>query len=122
MLPVPNPLGSKFVTFLGSLLFGGVLATGLIGGAIMVADFNSDGTASRTAKAPILVPFNANVSASGGNVKVSSGAKYFASCIPNPLTKLGTNYGSGAPVLAWSFQQGPNPSNASYDITFEKSC
>ena len=120
-------VGSKFLYFLGSILIGGVLnvasvpVTAVNGGAILVHDFTSAGAASRTSRAAVNLPFNAFWTASGGNVKVSGGAKYAAFCIPNPLTKLSPSQGSGAP-LALSFQMGPNPSNASYDVTFEKSC
>src|SRR4051812_4393793 len=102
---IPNPLGSKFITLLGSLLLGGVLIsttagsgqTPMNGGSVFLPDFNATGTPSTTAKVPMLVPFNAILTNTGSaTVKVNGGVKYAAFCIPNPLTKLGTNYGSGS--------------------------
>ena len=68
---IPNPLGAKFVYFLASILFGGVLTTGVTGGAVYVYEFNSSGTAVSTYKAPMFVPFNAFWTATGSaTVKV----------------------------------------------------
>lgn len=124
----PFTLASKTFYILGGLLMSTIFnaastpVTGVNGGAISVPDFTAAGVASKTLRAPMLVPFNAFGTASGGNVKVNGGAKYAAFCIPNPLTKLSTNFGSGALTNALSFQMGPNASNVSYDVTFEKSC
>lgn len=124
---VPNPLGAKFIYFLGSILFGGVIATGVTGGAIMIPEFTSTGAPSTISKVAIIEPFNAFLTATGGNVKTTgptgaNGAKYAAFCIPNPLTKLTPSQGSGAPIIAWSFQMGNNPGSLSYDVDFVKSC
>jgi hypothetical protein len=125
---VPNPLAGKFVYFLGSVLFGGLIVgavtstgqTPLIGGAILLPEFYSNGTPS-TARYAATEPFNAFLTATGGNVKVNGGVKYAAFCVPNPLTKLVPSQGSGA-ALYLSLDMGNNPSNASYDIDFVKSC
>lgn len=124
----PILLAAKFVLQTGAVLFATYFnlastpVTPVSGGAIMVPEFTTAGTPTLARKAPIDVPFNAFVTATGGNVKVSNGVKYAAGCIPSPLTKMTPSYGSGAFTTALSFQMGPNPSNAFYDVTFEKSC
>src|SRR4051812_42826624 len=119
---IPNPLATKFSWILGSILFGGLVSAKLIGGVIFLPEFNSSGAPSPITKEAALQPFNVFWTATGGNVKVNSMGKYDAFCVPNPLTKLTPSEGSGAFVNALSFQMGPNPNNASYDISLEKSC
>lgn len=120
-------LGARFSVAIGTLLLTSIVnpastpVTAVNGAPISVAGFTSDGVASRRIKIPVVFPFYAYGTASGGNVKVSGGAKYAAICAPNPLSKLSPSSGSGVP-LSLSIQMGPNPSNASYDVTLEKSC
>lgn len=125
----PVLLLAKLSVVMGSLLLNTIFnyaanpITPVTGGAIMVPEFTATGTPTAARKAPLLVPFNAYATATGSStVKVNGGVKYAAFCIPSPLTKMSPSHGSGAPVLAWSFQMGPNPQGAAYDITFEKSC
>ena len=125
----PVLLAAKLVVQMGAVLLNTIFnlasvpVTPVTGGAILVPEFTTSGTPTSARRAPIEVPFNAYITATGSaTVKVNGGVKYAAGCIPNPLTKMTPSYGSGVLVNALSFQMGPNPSNAFYDVTFEKSC
>lgn len=105
---------TKFVAFIGSLVFGGLLSTGVTGGAIAVPEFTTGGLPSRTAKAVIEMPVNAFVTATG-----SQTIDYPAACVRNPLRNLAL--GSGR-LLDVSYQTGNNPRGVGADIGFTKGC
>ncbi len=119
---LPNPLGVKFLTFLGSILFGGMISTGsagttsVAGGAIILPEFASATTLanSATSKFVFTEPFIAYVRGTG-----STTLRYGAACFPNPLKKLSA--GSGT-VVRLTYHAGNNPAGVGGDIGFVKDC
>jgi hypothetical protein len=113
---IVQTVSTKVVQLAWSLLLGMSVATGVYGAAILLPEFTSTGTLSQTTKAVSAFPMNVYISASG-----STTIKYPASCVANPLVKVLGAAQSGT-VVRLDYQNGKNPTGASADIGFVKSC
>lgn len=114
---VPNPIGTKLVQLFGSLLIGGLIASGVYGGTRFLPEFTSTGGLSQTTKAPMHTDLNIFIRPGSGSTTV----KYPATCVASPFLKLTGTAMSGT-VTGFLFTNGVNPTAASADVGFVKSC
>lgn len=112
-------LGDKTVVAKGRLILaaGFILASGVVGGGLLVNQIADDGTIKTTTT---VAHEYLNVSlTTTGSATNDTGERYAAACVANPLLALGL--GSGA-VRRIQYSNSANPNGVSADIGFVKSC
>lgn len=110
----PETLRTQKTFSLGRIVLGGLIAAGLIGGGVKVAEFNTVGAPSPSVTFVARDFVNAFVTATG-----STTVKYPAACIQNPLLALASASGT---VVRLTYENGNNPNAAAGDIGFVKGC
>lgn len=104
----------------GLLIVGGAVGiAGVAAGMFSVPTVDNSGNVRPNVSYVANGFLEVNVTATGGNVKVSNQAKYDAVNIANPLSKLSPSQGSGA-ITAVHFDMGNNPANVSFDCGLVK--
>lgn len=105
---------NRLIKQAGSVLLGGAIATGVVGGGLYINKLSTDGTIVESQKFEAFAPIVLDLAATG-STSYASGTAYDSACVANP-------FGSTGAVMHGRYHNIANPAGAAVYVGFVDAC